>query len=286
MTSFVDLDRGRPGGLLGLTPAAAAPRSRPGSTGTARRGEPASRWSRWTRRRRSPRRSAEPCPGPPSRSTTGTWSGWPIRWSPRCASGWPSSSSAVAAARRTRPGRTAGSCCVGCSPPAPATMPPGGSTSSTTPAWLPTWPSPPASPRRSPPGGRTSSRSFAPASPKRRTEGCNRVIKQLKRVGCGYRNQANYARRIPCTSPPGGQCDDGQHGVATLHREEPVSRPRRRAAAGPAQPLEATVEPAGSRGQPDIASDAGAIALAMSQARPRRHEESGANAERNVDHGY
>ena len=29
-----------------------------------------------------------------------------------------------------------------------------------------------------------------------RTEGYNRVIKQLKRVGCGYRNQANYQRRI------------------------------------------------------------------------------------------
>jgi transposase len=29
-----------------------------------------------------------------------------------------------------------------------------------------------------------------------RTEGSNRVIKQLKRVGCGYRNQVNYERRI------------------------------------------------------------------------------------------
>jgi transposase len=29
-----------------------------------------------------------------------------------------------------------------------------------------------------------------------RTEGYNRVIKQLKRVGCGYRNQANYEHRI------------------------------------------------------------------------------------------
>lgn len=29
-----------------------------------------------------------------------------------------------------------------------------------------------------------------------RTEGANRVIKQIKRVGCGYRNQANYERRI------------------------------------------------------------------------------------------
>jgi transposase len=28
------------------------------------------------------------------------------------------------------------------------------------------------------------------------TEGANRVIKQLKRIGCGYRNQANYERRI------------------------------------------------------------------------------------------
>jgi transposase len=29
-----------------------------------------------------------------------------------------------------------------------------------------------------------------------RAEGSNRVVKQLKRVGCGYRNQANYERRI------------------------------------------------------------------------------------------
>lgn len=29
-----------------------------------------------------------------------------------------------------------------------------------------------------------------------RTEGYNRAIKQIKRVGCGYRNQANYERRI------------------------------------------------------------------------------------------
>lgn len=29
-----------------------------------------------------------------------------------------------------------------------------------------------------------------------RTEGSNRIIKQIKRTGCGYRNQANYERRI------------------------------------------------------------------------------------------
>ena len=29
-----------------------------------------------------------------------------------------------------------------------------------------------------------------------RTEGYNRIIKQLKRVGCGYRNQTNHERRI------------------------------------------------------------------------------------------
>ena len=29
-----------------------------------------------------------------------------------------------------------------------------------------------------------------------RTEGCNRVIKQIKRVACGFRNQDNYERRI------------------------------------------------------------------------------------------
>jgi transposase len=28
------------------------------------------------------------------------------------------------------------------------------------------------------------------------TEGHNRVIKQIKRVGCGFRNQDNYQRRI------------------------------------------------------------------------------------------
>ena len=29
-----------------------------------------------------------------------------------------------------------------------------------------------------------------------RTEGHNRVIKQIKRVACGFRSQANYERRI------------------------------------------------------------------------------------------
>ena len=29
-----------------------------------------------------------------------------------------------------------------------------------------------------------------------RTEGFNRIIKQVKRVGCGYRNIDNYQRRI------------------------------------------------------------------------------------------
>jgi len=29
-----------------------------------------------------------------------------------------------------------------------------------------------------------------------RTEGYNRVIKQIKRVACGFRNQNNYQRRI------------------------------------------------------------------------------------------
>ena len=29
-----------------------------------------------------------------------------------------------------------------------------------------------------------------------RTEGSNRTIKQIKRVGCGFANQANYQRRI------------------------------------------------------------------------------------------
>jgi len=29
-----------------------------------------------------------------------------------------------------------------------------------------------------------------------RTEGFNRIIKQVKRAGCGYRNMINYQRRI------------------------------------------------------------------------------------------
>jgi hypothetical protein len=29
-----------------------------------------------------------------------------------------------------------------------------------------------------------------------RTEGFNRIIKQVKRAGCGYRNMDNYERRI------------------------------------------------------------------------------------------
>jgi transposase len=29
-----------------------------------------------------------------------------------------------------------------------------------------------------------------------RTEGFNRIIKQTKRIGCGYRNMINYQRRI------------------------------------------------------------------------------------------
>src|SRR5512135_1506339 len=43
-----------------------------------------------------------------------------------------------------------------------------------------------------------------------RTEGSNRIIKQIERTGCGYRNQANYERRIVlhvafrtiCSAPP------------------------------------------------------------------------------------
>ena len=39
-----------------------------------------------------------------------------------------------------------------------------------------------------------------------RTEGFNRIIKQTKRVGCGYRNLDNYQRRIlshiAVTRPP------------------------------------------------------------------------------------
>jgi transposase len=32
--------------------------------------------------------------------------------------------------------------------------------------------------------------------PNARTEGLNRMIKQVKRTGCGYRNMDNYERRI------------------------------------------------------------------------------------------
>ena len=40
------------------------------------------------------------------------------------------------------------------------------------------------------PGGLTEQVSNA------RTEGFNRIIKQVKRAGCGYRNMINYQRRI------------------------------------------------------------------------------------------
>jgi transposase len=46
-----------------------------------------------------------------------------------------------------------------------------------------------------------------------RTEGHNRVIKQVKRVACGFRNQANYERRIML------------HSAARRPREPPGSRP-------------------------------------------------------------
>jgi hypothetical protein len=45
-----------------------------------------------------------------------------------------------------------------------------------------------------------------------RTEGGNRVIKQIKRVGCDYGNQANYERLSSCTSPPRKRRDSDQRG--------------------------------------------------------------------------
>jgi len=111
MTSFVDLDTDRPGWLLGLVPG----RSGAAVTGWLSERDQAwratrSRSSRWTRRRRSPPRSAGCCRRPPSWSTTSTWSVWPTRCSPRSANGWPASNSADAAAKPMRRGHTAGCC--------------------------------------------------------------------------------------------------------------------------------------------------------------------------------
>jgi transposase len=54
-----------------------------------------------------------------------------------------------------------------------------------------------------------------------RTEGSNRVIKQLKRVGCGYRNKPTTNAVSSCTSPRRTRRDRDQRGSLTLQREEP-----------------------------------------------------------------
>ena len=60
---------------------------------------------------------------------------------------------------------------------------------------MPTCPTRPGSLRPSRPGGRplwSLTHDMSNAC----TEGFNRIIKQTKRVGCGYRNMINYQRRI------------------------------------------------------------------------------------------
>ena len=84
------------------------------------------------------------------------------------------------AARRTRTSRRSG----------------GAWPTSTRPRSTPECPKRPGSPARSRPGGRRSWSPSPNASSNARTEGFNRIIKQVKRAGCGYRNMINYQRRI------------------------------------------------------------------------------------------
>ena len=108
MTSFVDLDTGRPGWLLGLTP---------GRSGAAVTAWLSTRDQAWRDgievvaldpsapfaaaiRRALPRAT--------SWWTTSIWCAWRIRCSPRSGSGSPATSTAGAAARPTLRGRTAG----------------------------------------------------------------------------------------------------------------------------------------------------------------------------------
>ena len=87
---------------------------------------------------------------------------------------------APAAARRARASRRSG----------------GGWPTSTRPRSTPSCPKRPGSPAPSRPGGRPSWSPSPTTSSNARTEGFNRIIKQVKRVGCGYRNMINYQRRI------------------------------------------------------------------------------------------
>lgn len=196
MTSFVDLDLGRPAGLLGLTP---------GRSGAAVEGWLAAQSEAWRAgievvaldpsapfaaaiRRALPQativvdhwhlirlanlavtevrqRVAREQLGRRGRKVDPAWAHRRLLLragdqlgSAEC---WTRTTRAT---RSVRPG-AARSCCAGCSLPAPATTPGSDSTGSTTPAWSPTCRRPPGSPRPSPPGGRTSSPSWPPASP-------------------------------------------------------------------------------------------------------------------------
>lgn len=55
-----------------------------------------------------------------------------------------------------------------------------------------------------------------------RTEGFNRIIKQVKRVGCGFRNLDNYQRRILPTSRSPDRDRQRHEEAAPLKCEEPV----------------------------------------------------------------
>ena len=110
LTSFVDADTTGPGRMLGLAP---------GRSGACVKD--------WLAEQSAEFRDAieavvidtsapyasgsgPRCPARGSRSTSGTWSPWPTRSSPRCASGSPVSGTAGAAPPRRRCGST-GSCC-------------------------------------------------------------------------------------------------------------------------------------------------------------------------------
>jgi hypothetical protein len=75
---------------------------------------PVSRWWRSTRRRRSPPScgTRRCCRTRPWWSTTGIYTGWPTRCSPRSAAGSPGKSTATAAARATTCGPTIGCYCA------------------------------------------------------------------------------------------------------------------------------------------------------------------------------
>ena len=81
-------------------------------------------------------------------------------------------------------------------PPDPA---PRCTSSTGTPPHEPTCPRPPGSPPPSRPGGRPSTSPSPMDVTNARTEGFNRIIKNTKRVACGFRNLENYQRRILST---------------------------------------------------------------------------------------